>query len=71
VWSIRGRLERHTWQYDPSLHAPARYRKACPYDAFIPDPIGGFAEPLGSDTAAAVSDAEMAIHSLNSRARPR
>ena len=47
MWSIRGRLERHTWQYDPSLHAPARYRKACPYDAFIPDPIGGFAEPLG------------------------
>jgi Fic family protein len=67
---MRGRLERRTWQYDPALYAPARYRKACAYDAFIPDPIAGFAEPLGSETAAAASDAEMAIHSLNSRARP-
>ncbi len=67
---MRGRLERRTWQYDPALYAPARYRKACTYDAFIPDLIAGFAEPLGSETAAAVSDAEMAIHSLNSRARP-
>ncbi|MCZ3388038.1 MAG: Fic family protein, partial [Actinomycetia bacterium] len=67
---MRGRLERRTWQYDPTLYAPARYRRACSYDAFVPDPIAGFAEPLGSETAAAVSDAEMAIHSLNSRARP-
>ena len=67
---MRGHLQRATWQYDPALYAPARYRKACAYDAFVPDVIAGFAEPLSTEVAAAVSDAESAIHSLNARARP-
>lgn len=67
---MRGQLRRATWQYDPALYAPARYRKACAYDAFVPDAIAGFAEPLSTEVAAAVSDAETAIHALNARARP-
>jgi hypothetical protein len=27
------------WQHDPRLYAPARYRRACKYEAFLPDPI--------------------------------
>ncbi len=67
---MRGSLQRRTWQYDPALYAPARYRKACAYDAFIPEPVAAFADPIGAETAAAVSDAETAIHALNARARP-
>ncbi|HEY5134317.1 MAG TPA: Fic family protein [Candidatus Nanopelagicales bacterium] len=67
---MRGALQRTTWQYDPALYAPARYRKACAYDAFIPEPIAAFADPISAETAAAVSDAETAIHALNARARP-
>jgi len=67
---MRGVFQRATWQYDPVLYAPARYRKACSYDAFIPEPIAAFADPLSTEIAAAVSDAETAIHALNARARP-
>jgi hypothetical protein len=34
-----GRYERRTWQHDPSLDAPPRYRRACSYDVFIPLPV--------------------------------
>ena len=67
---MRGVLQRTTWRYDPTLYAPARYRKACAYDAFIPEPIAAFADPISAEAAAAVSDAETAIHALNARARP-
>ncbi|MEO6822239.1 MAG: Fic family protein [Candidatus Nanopelagicales bacterium] len=67
---MRGVLQRATWQYDPALYAPARYRKACAYDAFIPELLADFAEPLSTDAVAAVSDAETAIHALNARSRP-
>ena len=60
-----GHTVRRTWQYDPSLYAPARYRKACSYDAFIPDPIGRLPLDLPGEVAGVVSDAEAAIHSLN------
>ena len=70
MWLVRGRLERITWKYDPSLYAAPRYRRACSYDAFVPDPVAEFVGPLSSDTAATVSEAEAAIHALNARARP-
>ena len=67
---MRGHLKQATWQYDPALYAAPRYRKACSYNAFVPDPIASFVGSLSSDTAAAVSDAEAAIHALNATARP-
>jgi Fic family protein len=67
---LRGHLKQATWQYDPALYAAPRYRKACSYNAFVPDPIASFVGSLSSDTAAAVSDAEAAIHALNATARP-
>jgi Fic family protein len=67
---MRGHLEPATWRYDPALYAAPRYRKACSYTAFVPDPIAGFVGSLSSDTAAVVSEAEAAIHALNARARP-
>jgi Fic family protein len=67
---VRGTTDRRTWTYQPELYTPPKYRRACTYDAFIPQKISGFSEPLTPDTAAAISDAETAVHSLNSRARP-
>ncbi|QGG94345.1 Fic family protein [Actinomarinicola tropica] len=67
---MRGELVSRTWQYDPALYAPARYRTACRYDAFIPHPVGHFEDSLPADLAGMVSDAEAAIRSLNDRSRP-
>lgn len=67
---MRGRYIAKTWEHDPSLYAPAKYRKACRYEAFVPDPVAGFNEPLPAELAGVVSDAEAAIRSLNDRARP-
>ena len=39
---MRGRYVSHTWAHDPSLYAPPKYRRACEYDAFVPDEITEF-----------------------------
>jgi hypothetical protein len=36
---MRGRLERRRWRPDPDLYAPARYRRPCDYEVFIPEPL--------------------------------
>jgi Fic family protein len=61
----RGRRERRTWRHDPELYAPARYRRACAYDTWIPAPITGSVVSIPSETAGVISDAEAAIHALN------
>ena len=67
---MRGTLVRRTWTYDPTLYAPPRYRKACSYEAFVPEPLSGDDFSLLSRVLGAVSDAEQAITSLNAVARP-
>lgn len=67
---MRGTLVRRTWEHNPIHYAPPRYRRACHYEAFIPDDLVGFNEPLTADLAGAVSEAETAIHQLNGRALP-
>lgn len=65
-----GTLVRRTWEYDPSRYAPPRFRRACHYDAFVPDELSDFDEKLSVDLVGVVSDAETAIHRLNARAQP-
>ena len=67
---MRGTLLTKTWEWDPTLYAPPRYRKACKYAAFIPDALTGFEFDLTSGVAGVVSDAEQAIMTLNASARP-
>lgn len=67
--AVRGRLVRRTWQHDPTINAPARYRRACSYEAFVPDPVVGIAVDLPGHVAGVVSEAEKAIADLNSEAR--
>ena len=67
---MRGTLVTKTWQWDPTLYAPPRYRKACKYKAFVPDPLTGCEFDLASGVTGVVSDAEQAIMSLNTGAGP-
>ena len=67
---MRGRLVDRTWAHDPALYAPPRYRRACAYQAFVPDPLGDLDLALAGDTAGIVSEAEAAIASLNAGAQP-
>jgi Fic family protein len=65
-----GRYVERTWQYDPTLYAPAQYRRACRYEPFIPRTLADLNFDLPSSLAGVVSDAEHAIRALNSSARP-
>ncbi|HZJ05014.1 MAG TPA: hypothetical protein VFD59_06035, partial [Nocardioidaceae bacterium] len=57
----RGSYETRTWQHDPAAYAPARFRRACRYDAFIPEPLTGFAPSLRAATTGTVSEAERGL----------
>ena len=65
-----GRYESRTWQYDPALNAPPRYRRACSYDAFVPLPIEELEVSVSGSVAATLSQAEAAIRELNAGGHP-
>lgn len=60
-----GQHIRQFWRYDPTLYAPPKYRRACAYDAFIPQRLADLSLTLDGATAGIVSDAEGAIRDLN------
>lgn len=60
-----GRLAPKIWQHDPTLDAPAAYRRACRYEAFIPDEITALKVRLDVRLAGLVYEAEQAIRQLN------
>lgn len=65
-----GRWLQRTWQHDPTLLAPPKYRRACRYDAFVPDQLMGMDIHLDGALAGLVSDAEHAIRVLNDAGAP-
>jgi Fic family protein len=65
-----GRHVSLVWPQDPTLYAPAKYRRACRYEAFVPEPLANLAFALDSRIAGVVSDAERAIRELNAVAHP-
>lgn len=65
-----GRRVSLIWEADPNLYAPAKYRRACRYEAFIPGLLTGQALTLDAEVAGVVSEAEAAIRGLNDAARP-
>lgn len=67
---MRGYLEQRRWQADPDLYAPARFRRACSYETFVPAELMPIAIDLPGELAGVVSDAEAAIRALNADARP-
>ena len=63
---MRGRYERRTWEARPGLtQVPPRYRRACEYEIFLPEPLEGEAYDLPGELATVVSEAEVAISQLN------
>lgn len=67
---MRGRLEAATWNDDGRVMVPARYRRPCRYEAFVPDPVADIDLALPGALAGVVSDAEAAVRSLNATAAP-
>jgi Fic family protein len=67
---VRGTLIRRVWEPDPAHYAPARFRKPCAYDAFIPTPLAELSLTLPGDLLGVISDAEKAIADLNRQAGP-
>jgi Fic family protein len=65
-----GRYVSRVWTYDPTIDAPAKYRRACDYDAFIPVKLAELPLSLDVHVAGVVSEAEAAIRDLNAGARP-
>src|SRR5712691_3919815 len=66
---MRGTTIEGSWQYDPALYAPPRYRRACRYDAFVPETLAEL-PPIKREVAGAISAAEEAIRGLNAVAQP-
>jgi Fic family protein len=67
---VRGRTVRLIWPHDPTRDAPPRHRRACEYEAFIPDLVSGSTFDLPGEVAGVVSEAEKAITDLNAGAGP-
>ena len=65
-----GHLIPQVWQHAPQIHAPAKYKRACRYEAFLPDPLTQVAPSLPAEVGGVVSEAEHAIRALNDAARP-
>src|SRR5688500_10476230 len=65
-----GRNVPRVWTYDPTIDAPAKYRRACKYDCFIPAKLAELPLSLDATVAGVVSEAEAAIRDLNDSAHP-
>jgi Fic family protein len=65
-----GRHVSRVWKHDPRLDAPAKYRRACAYEAFIPAKLSALPITLEAGVAGVVSEAEAAIRELNSGSHP-
>lgn len=60
-----GRPIPQTWHYDPTVYAPASHKRACKYEAFVPDELASVAVRLDAQLSGLISEAEHAIRQLN------
>lgn len=67
---MAGRLVSRIWESNPTIDAARKYKRACKYDAFIPDKLMGMSLSFDATLAGMVSEAEQAIGSLNEVAGP-
>lgn len=63
-----GRYVTRIWQYDPTLHAPARHRRACRYDTHLPDALASLNPTFDGELVGLVSEAEQALRDLDATA---
>jgi Fic family protein len=67
---VPGHYVSEIWKSNPTIYAPAKYRRVCRYDAFVPDPLGSLELNLPVEVAGVVAEAEAAVRELNAVARP-
>ena len=60
-----GKTITKTWAHNPSIYAPAKYKRACKYDAFLPVKLADLPISLDGAAMGVVSEAENAIRDLN------
>ena len=65
-----GRMISRVWHFDPTIYAPASYKRACKYDAFVPDGLATVAVRLDAQLSGLVSEAEHSIRQLNDEGGP-
>lgn len=65
-----GHLVHRIWQHNPTLPAPPRYKRACGYDAFVPQTLATLNLRLSAELAGAFSEAEGTIRALNTNSGP-
>ena len=65
-----GRLIDRVWEAELAPDTPARYRKACRYQAYVPDLLSELSPSIGLGLAGLISEAEAAVQRLNGLARP-
>jgi Fic family protein len=65
-----GTFIEQTWRADVSPDVPAKYRKACRYQSYIPEKLADLELEIGVDLAGLIADAESRIRALNESARP-
>ena len=65
-----GRLIDRVWEANLERDTPARYRRACRYQAFVPDPLTRLGPRIELELAGLVADAEAQVQRLNELARP-
>lgn len=63
--TLPGIWRQRTWEHNPVLDAPPKYRRACHYDAFVPEPLSNVSVQIPAHVAGLVSDAESALRALN------
>lgn len=66
-----GKLLERTWQSNPVLYAPAKYKRACKYLSFLPDQLTGMPLSIEGTVAGVLSEAEQSIRALNDTAGSR
>jgi Fic family protein len=60
-----GHLIRRTWEYNTTLDAPARYKRVCHYNAFIPETLASLEFDISARSAGLVAEVESAVRRLN------
>lgn len=63
-----GQLFRRTWLSNPTLHAPAKHKRACRYDAFVPVELKTLGLQLDAGLSGLISQTEQELQQLNGEA---
>lgn len=60
-----GTLLKLIWKSNPAIYAPPKYKKACHYEALLPEKLADLRFSLEASIGGLVSEAEMAVRQLN------